>query len=216
MPLQQTGYSKMIILPPLLSFRYLKRFILGLLAVFTAPLIFAQSELEDSDYRLSKGDSVSIEVHNQSDLQTLQAIDEQGRIHMKYIGVVKLEGLTVREAENMLENEYINQRYLRAPDVTVQVSRYSSKPVIVRGAINSPGLVELGRHPNGLDIFRVIAMAGGLRDVAKASAVRVIREDSQGSTKIYTVDISSKGMKKRTERFIVLPNDIIEVDETTF
>ena len=205
-----------MIIFPSLSFRYLKHFTLGSLTVFTAQLLLAQSEFEDSDYRLSNGDSVSIEVHNQNDLRTLQNIDEQGKIRMKYIGVVTLEGLTVREAENMLENEYINQRYLRAPDVTVQVSKYSSKPVIVRGAINSPGLVELGRHPNGLDIFRVIAMAGGLRDVAKATAVRVIREDSQGNKKIYTVDISSKGVKKRTERFIVLPNDIIEVDETTF
>ena len=135
---------------------------------------------------------------------------------MKYIGVVKLEGLTVREAEKKIEREYFEQRYLRAPDITVQVSKYSSKPVIVRGAVNSPGLVELDRHPNGLDIFRVLAMAGGLRDVAKESAVRIIREDSQGNTEVYTVDVSSKGAKKGTERFVIMPNDIIEIDETTF
>ena len=184
--------------------------------VFIAQLILAQSEFEDNDYRLSKGDRISGEVHNQSDLKTLQNIDEQGGIRMKYIGVVKLEGLTVREAERKIEREYFEQRYLRAPDIAVQVSEYSSKPVIVRGAVNSPGLVELDRYPNGLDIFRVIAMAGGLRDVAKESAVRIIREDSQENTKVYTVDVSSKGVKKGTERFVIMPSDIIEIDETTF
>lgn len=206
----------MTIFLSLFSFRYLKRFILSLSTVFIAQLILAQSEFENNDYRLSKGDRISVEVHNQSDLKTLQDIDEQGGIRMKYIGVVELEGLTVREAERKIEREYFEQRYLRAPDITVQVSEYSSKPVVVRGAVNSPGLVELDRYPNGLDIFRVIAMAGGLRDVAKESAVRIIREDSQGNTKVYTVDVSSKGVKKGTERFIIMPNDIIEIDETTF
>ena len=200
----------------LLSFRHLRRFILSLSAIFIAQFLFAQSEFEDNDYCLSKGDRISVEVHNQGDLKTVQDIDEQGGIRMKYIGVVKLEGLTVREAEKKIEREYFEQRYLRAPDITVQVSKYSSKPVIVRGAVNSPGLVELDRHPNGLDIFRVLAMAGGLRDVAKESAVRIIREDSQGNTKVYTVDVSSKGVKKGTERFVIMPNDIIEIDETTF
>lgn len=199
-----------------LSFRYLKRLALIMLMAFTPQLFWAQSEFENSDYRLSKGDRVSVEVHDQSDLETLQDIDEQGRIRMKYIGAIKLEGLTVREAEKIIEREYIEQRYLRTPDITVQVSEYSSKPVVVRGAVKIPGLVELDKYPNGIDIFRVIAMAGGLRDVAKESAIRIIRKDDQGNTKVYIVDMSSKGVKKGTERFIVLPYDIIEIDETIF
>ena len=82
--------------------------------------------------------------------------------------------------------------------------------------IITPGLVKLDRYPNGLDIFQVIAMAGGLKDVAKKSAVRVVRKNDQENTEVYTVDMSSKGVKKGNERFIVLPHDIIEVDETTF
>ena len=123
----------MILYQSLFFFRFL-RSALTSLAIFTASIVFAQSEStpEDNNYRLSKGDRVSITVHDQSDLNTLQEIDEQGGIGMKYIGIIKLEGFTIREAEEILEREYIEQRYLRAPDITVQISGYGSKPVVVR------------------------------------------------------------------------------------
>lgn len=180
--------------------------------------VSAQTESTSDDYRLSVGDRVELQVHDQSDLKATQEIDEQGNVRLKYIGVVTLQGLTIRESEKAIEKEYFNQRYLRTPDVSVQILAYSSKPVIIRGAVYKPGLVALDRYPNGLDINRVIAMAGGFRDVAKESSVRVIREEADGSSKVFQVDVTAKGKKgvAKLDRFIVLPQDIIEVDESTF
>lgn len=189
-----------------------------LLLSFSASLL-AQSDGVDYIYLLSVGDRVSLEVHDQSDLKSTQEIDEEGNVRLKYIGIVKFEGLSIREAEKAVEAEYLNQRYLRHPNASVQILDYSSKPVIVRGAVFKPGLVELDRYPQGLEINQVIAMAGGFRDVAKESSVLVIRESADGNSKVFEVDLSSKSKKKKSarfERFMVLPRDIIEVGETTF
>lgn len=192
---------------------------LSLFTLLFAVEAAAQSGSFEDTYYLSVGDRVSLQVHDQGDLQATQEIDEQGNVRLKYIGVVQLRGLSVREAEKAIEEEYVSQRYLRHPDVSLQILAYSSKPVIVRGAVYKPGLVELDRFPKGLDISRVIAMAGGFRDVAKEGSVRIIRKMPDGKAKVFNIDVSGKTKKKGSvdfERFIVLPQDIIEVDETTF
>ena len=174
---------------------------------------------EEGSYRLSIGDRVVVEVHGQGDLATTQEIDSRGSVRLKYVGVVSLEGLNLREAEQVIESEYIEQEYLRAPDASVRIDQYSSKPVVVRGAVNKPGLVELDRFPKGLDIFKVIAMAGGLGDVAKETDIQVIRTNPDGKATVFSVDMSAKGLKRKAageERFIVMPHDIIEVSESTF
>ena len=174
---------------------------------------------EGDSYRLSIGDRIVVELHGQGDLATTQEIDSRGSVRLKYVGIVSLEGLNLREAEQVIEREYVEQEYLRAPDASVRIDQYSSKPVVVRGAVNKPGLVELDRFPNGLDIFNVIAMAGGLSDVAKESDIQVVRTDPDGKASVFSVDMSAKGLKRKVagkERFIVMPHDIIEVSETTF
>lgn len=185
------------------------------LSLFFSCFCFAQGD----QYTLFPGDRITVLVHDQADIQSTQEVNKDGSIRLKYIGVIQVAGLSTRAAESAIETQFVEQRYLRAPDVSLQIVNYSSKPVVVRGAVVRPGLVELDRHPQGLDINQVIAMAGGFRDVAKQSAIRVIREDSKGKAQVFEVDLSGKVKKKNNsdfERFIVLPDDIIEVDETTF
>lgn len=101
-------------------------------------------------------------------------IDHEGRINLPLIGVVKAAGLTVRQLEQELARQL--GRFLRKPQVTVNVTEFRSQPVSVLGALNTPGVHQLrGRK----SLVEILSMAGGLRPDA-GNVVKVTRRSDWG------------------------------------
>ena len=82
---------------------------------------------------------------------------------MPLVGKVEVGGLTVREAEQLLEREFIRQEYLRNPLITIKVQ--SRKEVSVLGEVNS-ALITFKSDVNVLNIIELIAMCGGFNKLA--------------------------------------------------
>jgi polysaccharide export outer membrane protein len=125
-------------------------------------------------------------------------INEQGLAKFPMVGEVKLEGLTIRQAEMMLQKEY--EQYFKLPYVKL---KFNNKRVIVLGA---PGGQVLPLENENVSLVEVIAMAKGVDNFSKAQNIRVLR-----SEKVYSIDLSTiEGYK--TGNMNIEPGDIIYIE----
>lgn len=125
-------------------------------------------------------------------------VDVKGMAKLPLIGETKLQGLTIREAEEMLEKEY--EKFYQQAFV---VLRFDNKRVIVLGA---PGGQVIPLENENIRLTEVLALAKGVTTDGRASNIRVIRDDQ-----VLIADLSTfEGYKKGN--FLVQPGDIIYVE----
>ncbi|HEX8038044.1 MAG TPA: polysaccharide biosynthesis/export family protein [Chryseosolibacter sp.] len=125
-------------------------------------------------------------------------VDVNGSAKLPLIGETKLQGLTIRQAEEMLEKEY--EKFYQQAFV---VLKFDNKRVIVLGA---PGGQVIPLQNENIRLTEVLALAKGVTADGRASNIRVIRDD-----KVFIADLSTfEGYKKGN--FLVQPGDIIYVE----
>jgi polysaccharide export outer membrane protein len=122
-------------------------------------------------------------------------VDKEGMVKIPMVGQVKLEDLTTREAEQLLEKSFSN--YYKDPYVIVN---FKNKRVIVLG------------KPGGqvINLTNEDMMAGGLGKDSKAQNIRLIRGDLK-DPEVQIIDLSTiEGMMKADLK--VYSGDIIYVE----
>ena len=159
----------------------------------------ATASLADQPYRLDAGDQLRIVVYNQPELTNIYGVEQAGHISMPLIGDVPARDLTTAELEMRIEAT-LARRYLRDPDVTVEVS--ARRPFFVLGEVNDPGQFP---HVPGLTVRAAVATAGGYTARASSRIVRLTRT-TDGET--YEARVG--------EGEPVLPGDTITAIERLF
>lgn len=198
---------------------------IGFAIVSGSHLLAQTSESEpakdDASYKLSIRDQIDMTLYDEPELSNTQRIDGRGQIQIPLIGTTVLAGMTLREAENYIENLYIKNRILKNPKATIRILEYAPKEVSVLGAVALSGRLQFPEEVTSLDIIEVIARAGGFTEIAKTSAVRITRTDDKGQAISFTVDVERmiKGRSIRngqSKRVPIYPGDIIYISERAF
>ena len=182
-----------------------------------APAGAAVDAHKDFIYRLTNTDRLRIVVFGEPDLSTLSRIDARGNVNLYLVGDVHVAGLTINEAQQVIQSAYRDGRYLRDPQVTVSVEDYAPRTVTVDGQVKSPGPISLPTEST-LTVYQAIIRAGGFTDIAKGSAVSITRILPDGTKKVFTVDVDSliKGRdhsRGNDDTLLLEPGDIIYVPE---
>lgn len=120
-------------------------------------------------YLLDTGDDVRVTVFEQPSLSSTYAVDQSGFIAMPLIGQVPARGRSTVELQNTITTR-LAERYLRDPNITVEVSEY--RPFYVHGAVISAGKYN---YVPGMTAETAIAVAGGFADKASPRNVRISR-----------------------------------------
>lgn len=138
---------------------------------------------------------------NFSETQTKQfnyLIELNGIVKFPMIGELKLEGLTLRQAEEIAQKEYA--KYFIEPYV---VLNYVNKRVIVLGALGGQVIPLTNQN---VTLVEVLALAKGLNNDAKADVIKLIRNDH-----VYQVDFSTiQGFKDGN--MLIEPGDVVYVE----
>lgn len=93
-------------------------------------------------------------------------LDQNGEVNFPLAGVVKLGGLTPREAEGVLAAAL--KAYYREPDVQISVASFHVETVSVLGSVGTPGVYPMkGR----MDLLEAVSAAGGVRGDAGPTLV---------------------------------------------
>lgn len=131
-------------------------------------------------------------------------VEENGEAKMPVIGRVMLKGLSIKEAENFLQDKY--SKYYKDPFVILRV--VSRQALVFNGDGGKGTVIQLVNDQTSL--FEALAMAGGLSDYSKAYKIRIIRGDLK-NPQVFQADLSTIEGLKNSE-LSVYPNDIIYVD----
>ena len=177
--------------------------------------------LSRQDYRIAPNDMMNyrvftndgfklIDLANQvnnvfyrNDLEVL--VESNGSVKMPMIGYIQLAGLTIREAEKLLEDKY-SEFYVK-PFVTLRVN---NKRVIVFQGNNGVAKV-LPLANNNTTVLEALALSGGITEDGKAYKVKLIRNYRTSKPQVFLMDLSKiEGLAAGNT--IVLANDIIYVE----
>lgn len=161
---------------------------LGVLLVYCGTALRAADAPTDDSHRLvqlGSGDSISVHVYGQSDMDGIVAVAEDGTISLPLIGSVNVIGLSPIEAARRVEEELKNRQVLVDPQVTIAVVQSHSQRVSVLGEVHTPGRYPIDASTTLIDL---LAQAGGITPLG-ANFVYVLRPDTAGHTSRYKVDL---------------------------
>lgn len=155
--------------------------------------------LIDPNMELFKGANRNVQIYEDRQKYLVQ---DNGFVKLPMVGMVKLDGLILYQADSLLERKY-SEFY---EDVFC-VSRLLNRRVIVLGAI---GGHVIPLENENMNILEILALAGGIDNFSKVQNIRLIRGDLKDPD-IYVIDLSTiAGMKQANLN--VQPNDIIYIE----
>jgi polysaccharide export outer membrane protein len=159
-------------------------------------------------YLVGPFDKLKIDVFGVEDLQKEVQTDAGGRFSFPLIGVVEASGHTPGEIQQDVERRLA--RYVRDPQVTVNLSQTVSQVVTVDGEVNKPGLYPV---LGNMTLIRAVATAGGTSELAKLEDVVVFRRvDGQRYAALYNLKAIRLGNYLDPE---IYPNDVIIVGQSS-
>lgn len=171
-------------------FRIFKSTAFSLLSLFIILGIFAQQSNESSgvskDYQLMPSDMLRVMVHQEDDLTREVSVSQDHSITLPLIGNVDVRNKSVQAVEDTVRDLY-GRDYLKHPQVTIIVLRYSERVVSVMGAVNQPGPV-LFPQERTLTLIEAIARAGGVSRLGNPAKVRLTRVE-EGISKTYIINV---------------------------
>lgn len=159
-------------------------------------------------YLIGPFDKLKIDVFGIEDLSREVQIDASGRLSFPLIGVVEASGLTPGELSDELENR-LQGRYVREPQVTVNLEETVSQVITVDGQVQKPGLYPvIGR----MTLMRAVATSGGTSEFAKLNDVVIFRNvDGKQLAGLYNLKSIRRGAYADPE---VFANDVIVVGDS--
>lgn len=147
-----------------------------------------------TEYRLGAGDVLALDVWGYEELKVEQLmIRPDGQVSVPLVGEMRAAGLTAGEF-NVVVTQALGQ-YIREPKVSINLVKLRTTRVYVLGEVVKPGMYELERQHNLLD---VIGVAGGYTKDAAKKKIYVIRNgESQKPLEINLMQLLNKGDMKQ-------------------
>lgn len=156
----------------------------------------------DPNNELMQGTNMRNNTQMEEEMSYLVKID--GTAKFPIIGQVKVDSLTIDQAELLLQKLY--DQYYKDSFVKLE---YLNKRVVLFGAGMQFGQIIPLRDEN-LSLVEIIALGGGIEMGAKAQNIKLIR-GSLNEPIVYQVDLTTiDGMKK--SMLEVQPGDIIYIE----
>lgn len=183
---------------------------------------FEYSRFEDiieTEYRIAPDDKIAVRLftNDGSGLINIQSgtgvmvgggttfgisIESDGFAKLPLFGRIYLAGLTIRQAEMLIEDKYAE--FYNNPFVLLEVQ---NKRVMIFAGRNTSVVSLLNDNTT---LFEVLASSGGIPEDGKAHNIRLIRGDLK-NPEVYKIDLSTlSGMKDAN--LVLQANDIIYID----
>lgn len=160
-------------------------------------------------YLVGPFDKLRIDVFGVPELsgRVVQA-DASGRFSFPLVGEVDANGLAPIQVEARIEDQ-LRGRYLRAPDVTVNVEQSANSFVTLEGEVVQPGVYPV---VGNMSLLRAIATAHGVNEFARLHEVIVFRTvNGQRYAGVYDLAAIRRGSYEDPQIFA---SDVIVVGDS--
>jgi protein involved in polysaccharide export with SLBB domain len=190
----------------------------ALAALPPAPILAQEQSapMNIGDYRIAPRDQVQFLVFEEPDVVVLQRVSSAGEISVPMLGAVKVAGLTLRQAESMLEKRYRDGGYYLNPQVILSFQAYAPRSISVLGQVNNPSQIDFAIERDQLGIISAITRAGGFTRVARTDSVKVMRM-VEGKETSFTINVAAYlDERSKEQEFKLMPDDIVFIPERVF
>lgn len=121
-------------------------------------------------YHLHPGDSLVLDYRLSPELNQTVMIGPDGYVDLNVAGAVKLAGLTLTEAHDLIVQKASVR--LNDPELNLELKDFQRLYVVVAGQVMNPTRLEMREDMTAL---QAIMLAGGFRDSAKESKIVLFR-----------------------------------------
>jgi polysaccharide export outer membrane protein len=155
--------------------------------------------------KLGPGDLLEVGVYNVPELNTKARIGNSGDVYLPLIDYVHVGGLTVEEAQTLIEKRLESGGFVRSPHVTIFLDESPSQGVTLLGEVAKPGIYPVVGDRR---LFDLLSAAGGFTASA-GRKVSIIRQHSQSAP--ITVSLPRNLADDLQDDIEILPGDTITV-----
>lgn len=153
-------------------------------------------------------DTIQVDVFNVPELSREIQVDASGWISMPLAGTIDARGKTSEELARSIEAS-LSGRYVRNPEVTINIKSSVSQVVTIDGQVVEPGLYPV---TNQMTLMRAIASAKGMTEFARQNEVVILRTVAgRKMAGLYNVDAIRRGAYDDPPIFA---NDVIVVGDS--
>jgi len=130
-------------------------------------------------------------------------VDKAGAINFPVLGAVKLEGMTLEQAQQSLTREL--KGYVKNPIVNVQFLNFK---VTVIGEVNAPSTFTVTNDK--INLIEALGMAGDMTAYGRRENVLIIRENN-GKRNMVRLNLNKKSTLE-SPYFYLKQNDVVYVE----
>ena len=126
------------------------------------------------EYRLMKYDPINlmaIGFPNGIGIDDV-TVGVDGMARLPYAGNIKLVGLTLDEARDLIHARL--SEYFKLPELNVYMKSYGPRKIYVMGNVNAPGVKNMG--VDSMNVYAAIASAGGVDNKGRSKHIQLIRQ----------------------------------------
>lgn len=131
-------------------------------------------------------------------------VKPDGIVTLPMIGSVKVEGFTISEVEDIIEDTA--STYFKDPIVKVNILNFN---VSILGEVNSPGEYDIIR--SNQNIFHLIGKSNDLTEFANRKKVKIIRKNGIESTRVIYLDLTDPKILNNKNIYLH-PQDIVYIE----
>ena len=169
----------------------------------------ADLSASERPFRVGPFDKLTIDVFGSEELSGKEVqVDASGRMTFPLIGTIEVAGKTPGEIGVMMQDLF-RGRYIRNPQVTVNLKEIVSQTVTIGGEVKKPGVYPIiGK----MTLMTAIASAEGWTDISDRGNVVLFRTvNNQKYAALYNVKAIQKGAYMDPD---VYPSDVVMVGDS--
>lgn len=163
------------------------------------------------NYILKESDVVNIEVYQEPDLDKIVRIEGDGSIVLPLVGKIKIEGMTIAEAQSLITDLY-NRDYLVNPQITVLVASFAPKYINILGSVNRPGAVPIPPD-RPITLTEAITGVNGISRLGNPKAITIKRKNDDDSIDMIEVNFDRIMKDTNVSDIVLQAGDSIWVPE---
>ncbi|MCC3158522.1 polysaccharide biosynthesis/export family protein [Hymenobacter sp. 15J16-1T3B] len=130
-------------------------------------------------------------------------VDAGGTINLPTVGKVKVQGLTIDEAQALVQQQV--SRFVRDANVLVKLLSFK---ITVLGEVRSPGRYFV--YNGQATVLEALGLAGDLTEFGNRQNIKLIRPTPQGN-EVVLLDLTDPALLT-SPYFYLLPNDALYVE----
>src|SRR6267142_1587411 len=175
-------------------------------APLTSP-VAARSTSSPPDMLIGAGDLLEISLYGMPDFKSDVRVSSGGEISLPMLGTVAVGGLSVEQAQLLIERKLSEKSLFNDPHVTVFEKEYATQGISVLGEVQKPGIYPLLGSRN---LYDAISVAGGTTPKAGRYVLITRRNDPQHPVRVPLLTGAAESMENNVT---VEPGDTIVVSK---